>query len=527
LALSLLGCIDADDGVRALGDALGVLPCGDEIAIARGLLNHPTTLLVVIDDANSEESCRAVETLLESRTGRFLLMIHDGIWETATVTLSPLSGGGYHDAVGNPTVARLEGALGVPLAESLASVGAELQLLAALEAGVPRHFVPNVPTALLRPEARDRAVLRPGAAALAVTTVPPESEVLQAVFAPLLELGRGGHLARQLDPRDILLLRQAEAHVSDPAIIAELRCARVRLLLAAGQPIPARRLLRITFGTSSRATGLLRWAEVDVALHLGEPNTAWNAADLAAEALGMAGEVSARACLWRRLAERLAERGDIARADEAWRRARQAARQAGDDAGIAAAMRGAAGLALSRGEWVGAGALHEEAAENLHSAPLESLNLQLGELALALVRGEAGRIRQALDRLEGAAGSDALVSANLWRRRADALLRQGDLDGAGVAADRAAGLYAALGEWVARGCALRLGADVASLAGQPHEAFRRYDAALHVQLDSRDWRGIIRTLDHLAVLADHLGDAVGARRYRENRSATIRAMGSA
>lgn len=524
LAVSLLGCQDANDGIRALGDALGALPCGDEAAIRR-LLAERSGSLVVLDDVEHDEALLAAEALAGTQHQTAVLILTSRLDVQATASLSNLGGGGFGDAVGNPTAARLEAALGVPLHESLESLGSDLVLLAALPAGLPRSFVPNLPTAVLRPDQRDRAILRPGVAALLTSVGAPTAATLHSALAPLLELARGAHHARRLDSRDIMLLRDAEAHLSDPTQIAELRCVRARHLVAAGQPLAARQLLSATAGTGFRAIGLLRWAEVDVALHLGESQAAWTAADEAAEALGAAGEVAARACLWRRLAERLAERGDVARADEAWRRARQAARLAGDDAGIAAAMRGAAALALSRGEWVGAGALHEEAAETLHSQPLEDLNLRLGALSLALVRGESARIGPALDQLEAASSDDALLSANLWRRRADALLRQGDLDGAAVAADRSAGLFAALGEWVARGSALRLGADVAALAGNAQDARGRYAEALRVQASSRDWRGMIRTLDHLAVLAEHLGDPAAARTFREQRAAAIRAMG--
>ena len=524
VAVSLLGCFDADDATRALGDALGALPCGDEAAIRRALDERPGAL-VVLDDADAEAAVQAAEQLATEPSHTLILVVTSRPDVAVTTALAPLGGAGFHDAVGNPSIARLEGALGVPLHESLEALGPDLLLLAALPSGLPRMYVEHLPASVLRPDARDRAVLRPGVVALLASAAPPSGAALQAAVAPLLELARGAHQSRRLDPRDIMLLRDAEAHLPDPTLVAELRCARGRLLLAAGQPRSARRLLRATAGTGFRAIGLLRWAEVEVSLHLGETQAAWASADAAAEALGSAGEVSARACLWRRLAERLSERGDVSRADEAWRRARQAARLAGDDAGIAAAMRGAAALALSRGEWVGAGALHEEAAETLHSQPLEELNLRLGGLSLALVRGESGRIGRALDKLEGAAGDDVLMSANLWRRRADALLRQGDLDGALVAADRAGGLFAALGEWVARGSTLRLGADVAALAGQARDAQIRYAEALRVQATSRDWRGIIRTLDHLAVLAEHLGDTMSARAFREQRAASIRAMG--
>jgi tetratricopeptide (TPR) repeat protein len=170
---------------------------------------------------------------------------------------------------------------------------------------------------------------------------------------------------------------------------------------------------------------------------------------------------------------------------------------------------------------VGAGALCEQAAESTPS-PLERLNLRLTELDLALVRGEAPRLSRALDSLEAEGNEDALLRANLWRRRADALLRTADLDGAVLAADRAAGLYGALGEGVARGAALRLAADGVALAGRYAEAFERYDAALGAQVRSRDWSGLARTLDHAAALADAAEWRDHARRLREQRAGVVR-----
>mgnify|MGYP001617504486 CR=1 FL=1 len=222
------------------------------------------------------------------------------------------------------------------------------------------------------------------------------------------------------------------------------------------------------------------------------------------------------------MADRLAERGLVDRAEEAWRRARQAARIVGDESGVAAALRGAAGLAVSRGEWVGAGALHEEAGEAAGAGVVERTNLKLGEVSLALVRGEGGRIRRALDALEATAGDDALLRANLWRRRADALLRQGDTDGAMIAADRAAGLYGNLGEFVARGAALRLLGDIGGVAGRPVEAIDAYNRALRQQMRVRDWRGLTRTLDHAAALEEHLGRTARARLLRDQRAAVVR-----
>ncbi|MBM4390078.1 MAG: hypothetical protein FJ090_03065 [Deltaproteobacteria bacterium] len=171
---------------------------------------------------------------------------------------------------------------------------------------------------------------------------------------------------------------------------------------------------------------------------------------------------------------------------------------------------------------MGAGALHDEAGEAAGAGVAERTNLRLGELSLALVRGEGSRIRKALDTLEATAGDDALLRANLWRRRADALLRGGDPEGALIAVDRAVGLYGNLGEFVARGAALRLLGDICGVCGRAQDAREGYARALDQQMRVRDWRGLARTLDHAAALEEHLGAMERARMLRDQRAAVVR-----
>jgi tetratricopeptide (TPR) repeat protein len=270
---------------------------------------------------------------------------------------------------------------------------------------------------------------------------PTLPDALRRALQPLLDLARGGHLTHPPDPRDVLLLRALAVATPEAAARAELHAAEARLLVGFGQPEAAGARLAGTIGGGFAGEALLALARAELAFAVGDVDAAWSNALAAAEAQGAAGDAAGRAVTWRRVAERLAERGEIERADEAWRRARQASRLLRDDGGLAAAMRGAAALALSRGEWVGASALHEEAAETVAPAA-ERANLRLSELTLALVRGENARLRRGLDALEEAATDDALLAANLARRRADAALRQGDQEGAREAADRAADLHA-------------------------------------------------------------------------------------
>ncbi len=522
LAFSLVGADDGDDALRALGDALGALPCGDEAAILEALFGLDGALLVA-DDVADDAALAAVERVVANIPDGRLLAVSEGPLDRPGLALGPLPAAVLGDDSGNPLWARLAGALGVPIEESLAALGDDLTLLAAFPCGLPRAAVPRLPSAVLRPDARDRAVLRRGvAAAITPMVLDPAPEAARRALSPLADLARGAHLAHSPDPRDILALRLLARQSRDPVLRAELLGAAARLVVACGQAGPALALLVPTEGAPYAALALYDWAACDVFLSRGETPEAWTRAESASEAFGSAGDAYGRAALWRRVADRLGERGDVHRAEEAWRRARQAARIVGDDTGVAAALRGAAALATSRGEWVGAGALHDEAAEAAGAGLAERTNLRLGELSLALVRGEGNRIRKALDSLEASAGDDVLLRANLWRRRADALLRAGDADGALIAVDRAVGLYGNLGEFVARGAALRLLGDICGVSGRAQEAREGYARALDQQMRVRDWRGLVRTLDHAAALEEHLGELDRTRMLRDQRAAVVR-----
>ncbi len=524
VAVSLRGCRSDEDALRAFGDALGAALAGDEVAVLAALRRRPGVLLVV-DDLLAPELVGVVERLAAAVSeGRVLLVSELPVVPRRVEVGEP---GGA--APGSMLLTRLAAALKVDSPEAaLAALPADATLLARFPCGLPNGVLGRIPSAALVPDLRDRIILRRGLAARLPPADPTAADwerVLRGL-QPLFDVVRGGHLTRAPDLRDILLLRElaglpeGELPADRPAEL--LAAAEARLLVLAGQPEAAgARLKAAGAGEGFAGRALLHHARVELAFALGDLDSAWANALGAADAFGAAGDAAGRAVLWRRVAERLSERGEVERADESWRRGRQASRLLGDDAGLAAALRGAASLALSRGEWVGAGALCEEATES-NPSPTERLNLRLAELDLALVRGESSRLSRALDTLEADGIDDALLRANLWRRRADALVRGGDLEGAALAADRAAGLYGALGEFVARGATLRLSADVAALAGHHADAFERYEGALAAQVRSRDWSGLARTLEHAAALADAAEWPDRARLLREQRAGVLR-----
>lgn len=519
VAISLLACTTADDAVRAIGDALDLPRCGDEGAALEALFAQPPPFFV-IDDVANECVLAPIERLMAALPEARALVVSEPQLLPRHIEIGDPTGG----ASGRTLLARLCEALGLPDADTaFASLPAHVDLLAAFPMGVARGALGDLPSAILRPDRRERAILRRGIAAhLPPRTRPSTERVLRSVQS-LLDLARGAHPSRVPDIRDVLLLRalRLEMPVGDRRR-TELAAAESRCLLIAGQAEAAATVLNAEPLTSTPSEqALLGQTRTELAFALGDIESAWVNALTTADALGAAGDASGRATMWRRVAERLAERGDVERADDAWRRARHASRLLGEEGGLAAAMRGAAALALSRGEWVGASALHEEAAES-PAPPSERTNLRLGELTLAMVRGENASIQRALDALEGNAGDDDLLLANLERRRADARLRAGDPDGALVAADRAALRYGQLGEGVARGAALRLGADIAAMMGRPEQAHTRYERALREQVRARDWAGLARSLDHAATLAEHVGNPDRARLLRDQRAGVQR-----
>ncbi|MSQ01319.1 MAG: hypothetical protein EXR71_05405 [Myxococcales bacterium] len=518
-AVSMLCCRDDDDAQRALGDAAGTSPVGDEGALVAAMRSRHG-LLVVVDDVECVAVLAAVERLLAAVPDSGALVLSEEPVVASSLTLGEVGG----RLAGTALLTGLGQALGIEPAAALAALGPGAAALAAWPAGLWGGTIDRVPAAALRPAVRDRAVLRRGIAAL-LAPATGSSDAARRSVLPLIELARGAHLAVVPDVRDVFVLRQLATLASEPTGRGELAAAEARCLLVFGQPDAAGAGLAAASGGGPGGDALLAAARSELGFHLGDLDAAWVHALAAADAFGAAGDAAGRASLWRRVAERLTERAEVERAEEAWRRTRQASRLLGDRTGLAAALRGAASLALSRGEWIGAGALHEEAAD-ADTAVHERLNLRLGEAALGLVRGEHASVRRALDTLTPAAEDDALFRANLARRRADTLLRGGDHDPAILEAERAAALYAALGETVAAGSAWRVSADALALAGRLREAHEHYEKALRMQLRCRDWSGLARTLDHAAILADSQGRREPARRLREQRVAVGRARGA-
>ena len=533
LAVSLLGCEDPADVVRALGEAVGIRPVGDEGALLDALRAHGPVDLVADDigsDAILEPIHRAVAAASDARLVLVAeaplpgALVLDGLADALLAPLAPDFDPASFD--GNPLLARLGGALSRPVAEALARRGAPAALLAALPVGLATAAGLSLPAVATVPDP-DRVVLRRGIAA----RVTPLSDAEAATRAlPLLEgllaLARGAHPPGLPDPRDLLLLRRLGRMA--PTVADANRClaAAARLAAGAGQVQVARALLvdRLRAGGAPVDVATLVWADGDALLAAGEVEDALGRYAGASALFRRAHDTRRAATLHRRVGDRLAARDQQTQAENHYRQARQLYRTDDDALGVAATLRGAAELAVGAGEWVSAGTLHEQVAATVDAAttaPLERANLRLAEASLAIVRGEYGRAERLLHALGGLAAEHPLLRANVLRRRADLLLRRGDHDGAATAARQAATLYATLGEAPANAACARLLGDIAAAAGRLPEARAGYREAVRLQVRVQDLRGLLRTLEHAAVVEDALGDTDAARRLREQRAAVM------
>ncbi len=532
VAVSLLGCEDAADAVRALGEALGVRPVGDEAALLEAV-RAAGPVDVLVDDVGSEAVLEpAQRAVAASADARLLVVAEEAVLADALVveplpddvlaTIAP-----NHDPAGldgSPLLARLAAAFGVPVPDALGRLGPGAELLAAFPVGFGGLGAP-LPAVAAVPDSADRVVLRRGIAARLPRLAPAEAaaRALPAVEG-LLALARGAHPPVVPDPRDLLLLRQLAGTTASAEDAVRCLAAAARLATAAGQVQVARALLadRLRTGGPPAQLATLLWADGDALVAAGEVDDALGRWADASALYRRARDPQRAATVHRRAADRLAARGEIVHAEAHYRHARQLYRGEDDTIGVAATLRGAADLAVGAGEWVSAGTLQEQVSATVDpggAAPLERANLRVGEASLALARGEFARAGRVLDGLGALAADQPLLRANVTRRRADLLLRRGDHEGAATAAKQAASLYATLGEAPAHAACVRLLGDVAAAAGRLADARTSYGEALRLQVRVQDLHGLVRTLDHAAVVEEALGNPDGARQLREQRAA--------
>lgn len=504
-ALSAGGCEEAADLLRAVGQALGLHPCGDEGQLRVALRG---AALLFVDDVATDAVAAEAERLAGEAEIPVLSVREEA---PDALRLGPLPGG-------NPALLRL--AAGRPLEQALAAASVA-GFLVPFPMGLPPGNAPPLPAALLRPDGADRLVLRRAYAARLAPSPTAWTDAADRVEPLVRTLAHGGHLAGWPDPADLLLLRLLARQLPDRA--DRLRAAAARLAARFGQLHVARALLAEAPPTTATGRGLLAWADADVLLVGGALADAMERVEAAAAAFTAAGDGAAKAAMLRRVADRLTVRGETGRAEALYESARALYRALGQPVGVAATRRGAADLALLSGASVGVTALHEDVEESLTLSPNagERANLRLAQAALAAMRGELARAESILAEID-LRDAPPLLRANVARRRGDLALRRGETGAALRDADEAARIYGTLGETVAEGAATRLAGDALGAAGRAGEALGRYGAAIRLQVRTRDLRGLARTLDHAATVADWAGEFDLARRWREQRADVVR-----
>lgn len=538
LLVSLAGCHGAEDGLRAIGHALGVVPWGDERTVQDELRRRAPCPLGV-DDAEHEGLEELFARLVAGVPGLTILAVTTclpaaGPGAAPVVAVGPLAdpvlaslfpGADVAGAAGMPLRAELSAALGVPVAALPAAVVDAAAY--AFPAGLPGTPPVGVPPVLFRDDPR-RAWLRAGVLEMlgGGAGVPARAAAAAlATTSSLLALANGAHLDTPPDPRDILLLRQL-AQALPTAAGARCAAAAARLLVIAGQVGAARALLRERPPGSGVDSALLGWADGDALLASGDVDGAVARWREAAELLRRGGDRTTRAQLLRRSADRLLARGALDDAEPMYRLARAAYRAGHHDVGVAATLRGIADLSVASGELMAAATLQDEVELLLGDlqqagAPLrvERASLLLGQATLWLARGEHARAERLLDSLAALAPRHPLLAANVARRRADLFLRRAQPDrAAGLAADAAAA-YLRLGEPVAAAAAHRVTGEAHAMAGRLPEAVAALRRAMELQIGAQDLAGLARTLGRLASVEEARGNPAAARRRREQERA--------
>ncbi len=524
VVLSLAGCLDRADVVRSVGDALGVFPCGDEAAVrvAAG------TRWLLVDDVNP---LTAEALLALDLQGPVVLVgeVGDGVasFELGPLPLDVVEGFAPGMATGNPLHALLGLAAGCRV-EALPERLDVARSLAGLPMGLGIRVELPVPAIALRPDARDRRVLRAGVAALVPGTAAQGARWVDGVLSArparreaLRSAAFGAAVQGIPDPRDVLLLRllAQQANEMGPSVGVWSAAAGARLALRMGQVGEARGLLRIPEPRGAVDAGLLRWVDGDALLALGDVGAAracWRQAEVS---FRLARDVAVPGWVELALAsaEQLALRGHEQPAGQLVAEARALAREVGALDGVAASWRASAALAASMGEPLSASQFLAEAGSLEPDAPTFGV-------AVCLLARE-GRTAEALRSILEQTAEDPLQRANLMRRRADLHLREGTNVRAGRAAREAAALYASVGEHVSSAQCLRVAADALALSGHLGEAAHLYAAVLSLQVRVQDLAGLERTLLRAALVDEARGAPASAIIRREQRAALVRLRG--
>jgi|GEM_PF-3102196 hypothetical protein len=486
----LLGCESADDIVLALGHAAGAIPAGDEGALGN-VLRSRDDALVFLDEADVpgiEEVWGALRTLAPRLRWLFT---------------------GYRCPLPEDQVRVLRLGGGEPVIAPLVS-NPELDLLALLPAGLPARG--EVPAALLAVDGARRA-LRRGVLSSLVGRVEGQVGALSMRLAlryeALLEVAQGGPFPADLSHQDLLAMRFIAERSPDVALACQAAAVAGRLCSSWGQPQEGRALLDAALRRHPQAPpagrAVILAAQAEGSVLIGDLDDAHDIATRAVAVAAEGGALSLAATLAARWASRLSSLGARGLAPQAWRDARARFREVEEPAGLSVALRGSADQAVAMGELVGAETLYEQAACT-PATPIEQANRLLGVAALALTQSNLASAHQSLRAVEPLAAGVPLLEANLLRRRAELLLRQGAAASAFLSAFDARARYASIGELVAAAHTTRLLGDITADQGEGGAARRWYKEAVDLQLRIHDRVGLRRTLRHLAALETEAGN---------------------
>ncbi|MCP4804503.1 MAG: hypothetical protein GY913_20525 [Proteobacteria bacterium] len=446
LRMTLYGCRDEADVMRALGFALD-LPLPGDVAAIGETLRALGTPLVVLDHAGPEVRS-AFHTLRAMALSPRWLILTDELLGLGTPFHVDVAG----DAVPPESVGGL-------LAKDLGTIGA----------AAAQRLVPFADS--------------------------------------LLQLAWGGPLLAPLTHADVLLVLHLSRHLPEAEARAIASASAARIAAICGQLPQARSLLDNARdpALSARAQALLDWAGGDILADHGllAEATLWHREALAR--FELLGETGLGSRLLVRSGTVLAQRGLRDEAERRLRRARSLQRRSGDLLGLAAGLRGTAEMTLAVGEILPAETILGQAAEVLddqgsRAAPEEQAVLRVGQAGLAIARGDLGKAEQLLDEAQDRSSRRPLLLAAVARRRADVALRRGRHEQAMDLLAKAIPLLQRCGRRGAAAMAIRLRGDVAAAAGQRAEAAEHYQLAVAEAVRVGDLVAARKSLSHLLTL---------------------------
>ncbi len=497
-AVRCQGAESAEDLVRAVGDALDVVPFGDTTAVGAqlGALGGRVLLLEGCAVPRLHEALDPI--LARAPELRVLAVGSDGLEGLPVLGLDPAPWNAGPDT-------------DLP-------AGRDARALAWLPAGT-REAAPRGVDDSHRVAVRGLCVLRDPVAASLRGNPATAAATLQPLAQPLLELAVGRSPPWLPRECDVQLLRLLYRSLPDAWTRAWAAAALARLLARVGQPDLGRSVLVEARGLPLEAgeRALIEAADGAVLLDSGLVRAGTEALTQAVS--GLVTDPTVRAVLSRRVGDHMVLRGSKRSAQACYREARAIWRRSGQDLGVAATLRADGDSAVAAGEVVGAESLYELAGAALSAEPrpgFELASLELGRASLALTRGELASAERYLAEADLSSHDDPTLRAAVERRWGELRLRQGRQGQADEHLARALDLYERLGERLAAASTLRAMGDAAAAAGAPELAAERYSRGTALSARAGDLGGARRCLEHALALEFEQGS--------DERAETLQAL---